>query len=212
MFDYEHDRMIKLQQSTHIHHQAESQQTVRQGEEFLWSVYRWLICLPSWITEAERCSALSLPRRCRQTTKQTDLSYLQLSWGPSEALPTVVRPPWPTNPSLMLSSQDACRDLCSRAAERAVNGVGGGLFRALQRDIAGFLCLSWPGSVQCESRQSGRALLARLGFAAISRRDLHCRVCRGREESGCGNEAGREAGKRGLRWRKSWKTGYLMAR
>ena len=36
--------------------------------------------------------------------------------------------------------------------------------------------------MKCESRQSGRALLARLGFAAISRRDLHCRVCRGREE------------------------------
>lgn len=31
--------------------------------------------------------------------------------------------------------------------------------------------------MKCESRQSGRTLLARLGFAAISRRDLHCRVC-----------------------------------
>lgn len=65
-----------------------------------------------------------------------------------------------------------------------VDGVGGsGLFRDLQRDIAGLSRpRHGPGSVKCESSQSGRALLARLGFAAISRRDLHCRVCRGREE------------------------------
>lgn len=74
-----HDRTSKLHQSIHIPHQAETQETVRQGEEFLWSVYQWLICLPSWITEAEHCSALSLPQRCRQTTKQTNLSYLGVS-------------------------------------------------------------------------------------------------------------------------------------
>ena len=67
-----------------------------------------------------------------------------------------------------------------RAAERAVVGVGGGLFRELHSRVSGPV-MSRPGSVKCKSEQSGRALLARLGFAAISRRDLHCRVCRGRE-------------------------------
>lgn len=57
--------------------------------------------------------------------------------------------------------------------------------------------LACHGFVKCEKRQSGSALLARLGFAAISRRDLHCRVCRGREESVSGKEAGQEAGKHG---------------
>lgn len=53
---------------------------------------------------------------------------------------------------------------------------GGSTLRELRRDV-GFLGLSFSGCVKCESRQSGRTLLARLGFAAISRRDLHCRVC-----------------------------------
>lgn len=57
-----------------------------------------------------------------------------------------------------------------------VDGEGGGPFRELAVSFSG---LSWPGSVKCENRQSGRALLARLGFAAISRRDLHCRVLEG---------------------------------
>lgn len=81
--------------------------------------------------------------------------------------------------------------------ERALGGVGGGPVRGATEGH--FLGLSRPGSVKCESRQSSRALLARLGLAAISGRDLHCRVCGGREESGSGNEAGREAGKHGLR-------------
>lgn len=74
-----------------------------------------------------------------------------------------------------------------------------GSYRGEER---GFLGLSWPGSVKCENRQSGRPLLARLGFAAISGRDLHCRVCRGREESG--NKAGQKAGRPGLRCKKNW--------
>ncbi|KAM7408893.1 hypothetical protein PAMA_002559 [Pampus argenteus] len=90
------------------------------------------------------------------------------------------------SPVLTLTKVEACEDVgsCaarSRAAERARESVGGGLYRE-----RGFLSLSCPGSVKCESRQSGRARLARLGFAAISGRDLHCRDCRGREESGVG--------------------------
>lgn len=54
-----------------------------------------------------------------------------------------------------------------------------------------FLGLSFSGCVKCESRQSGRTLLARWGFAAISRRDLHCRV------RGGGRRAGPEAGEHG---------------
>lgn len=57
--------------------------------------------------------------------------------------------------------------------------------------------------MKCESRQSGRTLLARLGFAAISRRDLHCRVC--------GEEGGelvlRQASIAGLR--EDWESGLI---
>lgn len=66
-----------------------------------------------------------------------------------------------------------------------------------------FLGLSFSGCVKCESRQSGRTLLARLGFAAISRRDLHCRVC--------GEEGGelvlRQASMAGLR--EDWESGLI---
>lgn len=57
--------------------------------------------------------------------------------------------------------------------------------------------------MKCERRHSGRALLARLGFAAISRRDLHCRVC--------GEEGGelvlRQASMAGLR--EDWESGLI---
>lgn len=180
MFDYEHDRMSKLYQSVHIHHQTETQQTVRQGEEFLWSVYLWLICLPSWVPEAELCSALPVPLRCRQTDKPPSPQCLQLSWGPGEALQTVVAP-WQTTPSLILSSLLLSRIFVLGLKSRIRKSSG---WRGRWPVHSS---LSFPGSVTCESRQSGSALLARLGFAAISRRDLHCRVCRGREESQSGS-------------------------
>lgn len=147
----------------------------------------WLICLPSWIAEAEHCRALLLPRRCCQTDKTLLPLRLPLLRSQVNTPYCCTLPPWQT-----------------RLGRWPVQGAKTGTYRD-------FLSLSRPGSEKCESEQSGRALLARLGFAAISRRDLHCRDCRGREDSRSG-KAGWEAGKHRLMRERSWKTGSIVTR
>lgn len=46
----------------------------------------------SWITEAGRCSALSLPQRCHQRDKPPSLTSAPQALGTHS--PTVARPPW----------------------------------------------------------------------------------------------------------------------
>lgn len=206
MFDYEHDRMSNLCQSARIHHQAETQQTVRQGEEFLWSVYLWLICLPSWLTEAEHCSALPVPQRCRQTDKPLLPQRLQRSPGPSEALQTVVWTPWQTNPSPMPSSLlPSGIFVLALGLEKVADGVGGGLFRELQRDIAGLsrpvisrLCEVWEQAVRQGSAGT-------FGICSYQQERSALQSLQGEG----GEPVWKQGSTDGL-W-KNWKTGQLLA-
>lgn len=158
-----------------------------------------------------------LPRRCCQTDKTLLPLRLPLLRSQVNTPYCCTLPPWQTSLSLTplslplpassfvwLRGKRGSRECSPRLGRWPVQGAKTGTYRH-------FLSLSRPGSVKCESEQSGRALLARLGFAAISRRDLHCRDCRGREDSRSG-KAGWEAGKHRLMRERSWKTGSLVAR
>lgn len=186
--------MSRLYQSLHIHHQTEAQIDSKTRREFLWTVYLRLICLPSWVPEAELCSALPVPQSCHQTDKPlTSVSPTELR--PRWILQTAVAP-WQNNPSLMLSFLPLSRIF--------VLGLGSRIRKSSWwrgRDIA-----ASHFQVRWRVRAGSQAPLCwHIWDLQLSAGEI-CTA----ESAGEGKRASLEAGKHGLRWRKNWKTGQLL--
>lgn len=133
-------------------------------------------------------------------------SLRQSTLAPTEVLPNRQNSPTTTSPLVEVPGKHSLLLHPAALANQAWAVARSG---SKDRDVSRLSQPVTAGSVKCESEQSGRALLARLGFAAISRRDLHCRDCRGREDSRSG-KAGWEAGKHRLMRERSWKTGLIV--